>query len=127
MDKEKFYNAMVKRFGCSPALTDYSSSAKNDISLAKALDLIPDDDVVLTEEQFSKLRQTIINLSQEHTKKCNEMNDKIINARKQAVKEFIERLKEEKQLIDLGCGAGCYDYIDIDDIDEIAKDFGVEL
>lgn len=54
--------------------------------------------------------------------------DAVLNqARKQAIKEFAKRLKEEKQLIDLGCGAGCYDYIDIDDIDEIAKEFGVEL
>lgn len=44
MNKEKFYEAMVKRFGCVPALTDYSSSARNDIALDEALDLIPDED-----------------------------------------------------------------------------------
>lgn len=56
MNKEKFYKAMVKRFGCIPTLTDYSSSAKNDISLDEALSLIPDDDdVVLTKEEYEAL------------------------------------------------------------------------
>lgn len=44
MNKEAFYKAMVKRFGCIPALTNYSSSAKYDIPLDEALDLVPDDD-----------------------------------------------------------------------------------
>lgn len=44
MNKETFYKAMVKRFGCVPALTDYSASTKNDIPLDEALDLVPDED-----------------------------------------------------------------------------------
>lgn len=44
MNKETFYKAMVKRFGCVPTLTDYSSSAKHDIPLDEALDLTPNDE-----------------------------------------------------------------------------------
>ncbi len=55
MDREKFYKAMVKRFGSVPVLTDYSSSAKNDIYLDDALNLISDDDVVLTREEYEAL------------------------------------------------------------------------
>lgn len=51
---------------------------------------IDEGSVVLTEEEFSEFRQTIINLSQEHTKKCDEMNDKIIKARKETAKEICE-------------------------------------
>lgn len=89
---------------------------------------IPKDSVVLTEEQFSEFRQAIINLSQEHTKKCDEVNDKIIKARKQAIKEVLERVNDCMR-----------DFEDDDDgyilkkcefkffMREIAKEFGVEL
>lgn len=50
MNKEKFYTAMVKRFSGIPALTDYSSSAKNDIYLDEALNLFPDEDNELIKE-----------------------------------------------------------------------------
>ena len=141
MDKEKFYKAMVKRFGCVPVLTDYSSSAKNDISLNEALNLIPDDDirkipegsVVLTEEEFNEFRQTIITQSQEYTKRCNEMNDKIINARKEAVKEVLEKINEKLCTFKLENKSQEYSdgYVDAiaevcSILDETAKEFGVK-
>ena len=62
---------------------------------------IDEGSVVLTEEQFNEFRQTIITQSQEYTKLCDEINDKIIKARKQAVKEVLEKTKEKcKELED---------------------------
>lgn len=87
---------------------------------------IPEGSVVLTEEEFNELRQTIINLSQEHTKKCDEMNDKIIKARKQAVKEVLEMIKN-KGTIHTEYDWNDYLEIDVDYLKEIAKEFGVEL
>lgn len=54
--------------------------------------VIPEGSVVLTEEELELYRQTIITSSQEYTKICNEMGDKIINARKQAIKEVLNRI-----------------------------------
>lgn len=45
IERDSFYKTMIKRFGCIPALTDYSESAKNDINLYDALNLIPAADV----------------------------------------------------------------------------------
>jgi uncharacterized HAD superfamily protein len=81
--------------------------------------------VVLTEEEFSEFRQAIINLSQEHTKKCDEMNDKIIKARKQAVKEVMQKIEalyaylDNEDKIFIGCFR--------EDLDEIAKEFGLDI
>ena len=103
MDKEKFYKAMVKRFGCVPALTDYSASAKNDIPLNEAFNLIPNDDVVLSREEYE---------------------NEIKNAQKRAVKEALERLKNKFE----HCVGDVYSANRIDEkIDEIAKEMGVDL
>lgn len=92
--------------------------------------------VVLTEEEFNELRQTIITQSQEYTKICNEINALWFEAwnksRKQAVRELIEKINEKlctfklvnknqefvdgyTEAIAEVCGR----------LDEIAKEFGV--
>lgn len=90
--------------------------------------IIPEGSVVLTEEQFSEFRQTIITQSQEYTKLCNEMNDKIIKARKQAVKEFAERLKKLYTQTTPVEEATGYTRIDelLEVIDALTKEMGVE-
>lgn len=89
--------------------------------------ILDEGSIVLTEEQFSEFRQTIINLSQEHTKKCDEMNDKIINARKQAIGEFAERLKNKASSYSFGDKIKIHNALFVEDIDEVAKEFGVEV
>lgn len=95
---------------------------------------IPEGSVVLTKEEFNEFRQTIITQSQEYTKRCNEMNDKIINARKQAVKEVIEKINEKLCTFTLENNSPEYleGYTDaIEEICgrlyEVAKEFGVKL
>lgn len=46
IDAELFRKTIIKRFGCVPSLTDYSSNSINDIHLDDALNLIPTADVV---------------------------------------------------------------------------------
>lgn len=42
-----------------------------------------------------------------------------------ALKKFAEKLKEQKVSIDLGCGAGSYEYVSVEDIDDLLKEEGV--
>ena len=91
---------------------------------------IPEGSVVLTEEEFNEFRQTIITQSQEYTKLCNEMNDKIIKARKQAVKEVLEKISNTPIKLSYGLDAKTVNIMTAtlkDKIDEIAKEFGVEV
>ena len=46
IDRDKFYNDMLKRFGGVPMLTDHNSSLRHDIHLDEALDMQPTADVV---------------------------------------------------------------------------------
>ncbi len=39
-----------------------------------------------------------------------------------AIKAFAEKLKEEKVTIDLGCGAGSYEYVAVEDIDDLLEE-----
>lgn len=49
-------------------------------------------------------------------------------ASKETAEKFAKELLSRKQLIDLGCGDGTYDFVDTDDVVEVAKDlFGVEI
>lgn len=42
-----------------------------------------------------------------------------------ALKNFAEKLKKTKVSIDLGCGAGSYDYVAVEDIDNLLKEEGI--
>ena len=83
---------------------------------------IPEGSVVLTEEEFSEFRQTIITQSQEYTKMCDETSTKIINARKQAIKEFAERLKSEAGNYQFSEGIIILNALFVEDIDKITKE-----
>lgn len=49
-------------------------------------------------------------------------------ASKETAEKFAKELLNRKQLIDLGCGDGTYDFVDTDDVVEVAKDlFGIEI
>lgn len=88
--------------------------------------LIPKGSVVLTEEQFNEFRQTIITQSQEYTKLCDEMNTKIINARKQAIEEYAEKLHSslDKSIPALN---GVLVMLVKNIVDNTAKELGVKL
>lgn len=38
------------------------------------------------------------------------------------LKEFVKRLKQEEVTIDLGCGCGSYQYVAVEDIDDIFEE-----
>lgn len=129
MNKEKFYKAMVKRFGCVPALTDYSSSLRNDISLDEALSLIPDDDVVLTKEEYEallleqkRLKEIVDRIPCGYVQKeeveywknrCKEIGDV---ASKETAREIFRELKIELK-----------GFIGLNYLDNLANKLGIEL
>lgn len=46
IDADKFRKTLIKRFGCVPSLTDYSTMLSNDIHIDDAINLVPTADVV---------------------------------------------------------------------------------
>lgn len=124
MDKQKLIEEM-ECFNCIHA--DVCAVQKGGVNLQLVDSMgcgyhqpkLPEGSVVLTKEDY--LRMVV---KEEAIAIAKPM---VNQARTQAVKEFAERLKKEKMLIDLGCGDGCYEYIDIEDIDNTAKEMGVEL
>ena len=46
IDADKFRKTLIKRFGCVPSLTDYSTMLSNDVHIDDAINLVPTADVV---------------------------------------------------------------------------------
>lgn len=88
---------------------------------------LPEDSVVLTKKEYEQLKQTIISQSEESTKLCTHLTQKIIDTRKETAEKIFTELLKEKELIDLGCGDGTYEYIAVDDLKDLAKQYSIEI
>ena len=81
---------------------------------------IPKDSVVLSREE----QERILTATE---KRIKELKRQILQARKETAEKIFTELLKEKQLIDFGCGDGTYEYIDAEDLKDLAKQFGVEI
>lgn len=93
-------------------------------------DLDKEGKVVLTREEKEEYESLIKLLIYDKPIK-NRVYEVIKDIKQQTRKETAEKifteLLKEKQLIDLGCGDGTYEYIDVDDLKDLAKQYGVEV
>lgn len=98
---------------------------------------IPEDSVVLSREEYEMLANQYKNLEIKYSNLCDNyrlckdanetLKQNIIIIRKETAEKIFTELLKEKQLIDLGCGDGTYEYIDVDDLEDLAKQYGVEI
>lgn len=90
---------------------------------------IPEGSVVLTEERHTALKL----IEKYHIKSCGKNSvvltaEELEEARKQAVKEFIQAILKDTNISYYNDDVTTFSYVDIDDIYYIAIDkFGVEL
>ena len=84
------------------------------------------DSVVLSREEFSKALTDNFNMGKKEAQFYSE-RVAIPTTRKETAEKIFTELLKEKQLIDFGCGDGTYEYIDVEDLKDLAKQFGVEI
>ena len=93
-------------------------------------DLDKEGKVVLTREEKEEYESLIKLLIYDKPMK-NRVYEVIKDIKQQTCKKTAEKifteLLKEKQLIDLGYGDGTYEYIDVDDLEDLAKQYGVEI
>ena len=90
---------------------------------SKVVDLLISS-YALTDKEFKLISEILWNAQER--KKTDEITDDIVaEYEKKIIKAFAENLLKEKELIDLGCGAGCYEYVAVEDIEYLLKE-GVE-
>lgn len=88
---------------------------------------LPDkDSVVLSMEEFSKALTDNFNMGKKEAQFYSE-RVAIPTTRKETAEKIFTELLKEKQLIDFGCGDGTYEYIDVEDLKDLAKQFGAEI
>lgn len=81
---------------------------------------IPKDSVVLSREE----QERILTATE---KRIKELKRQILQARKETAEKIFTELLKEKELIDLGCGDGTYEYIAVDDLKDLAKQYSIEI
>lgn len=96
MNKEIEEMASDMDYGCAKRDL-YPDDAKE---IAKVLYLLgyqkidKDKQVVLTKEEYEQLKQTIISQSEESTKLCTHLTQKIIDTRKETAREILQEFKK---------------------------------
>lgn len=79
-----------------------------------------EDSVVLSREEQEKILTAT-------EKRIKELKKQILQARKETAEKIFTELLKEKELIDLGCGDGTYEYIAVDDLKDLAKQYNIEI